>query len=171
MLAEAEIKRDSDYFELYYREWYQHRARYRRLVVPIAIAFSLLSVLAFCLLHAKSLIPWGLAGIAAIELVDGLTHKFFWMRARRNEAFSQDMSVRFTDLGVEFNTDKYHGAIGYVDFLGFYKTPNGLFLCPIKGASIFVPLAAISPQDALMEIQQRFKVGLKDSNRIQPVTS
>ena len=164
MLADAEFKRDSDYFELYYTEWYRHRARYRRFVFPVLIALILLSIVAFLFLTAKSLIPWGLAAIGGVEMVDGLTHKFIWMRARRKEAASKVVSIRFTDFGIEFNTDKFHGAIGYDDFLGFYVTPNGLFLCPIKRSSIFVPLAAISPKDALPEIQQRFTVVMSRIN-------
>ena len=171
MLANAEFKRDSDYSELFYVEWYLHRARYRRFVFPISIALIVSTIIAFYYLTAKSLIPWGLAAIGAFAMVDGLTHKFLWIRARRNEAASKNVSVRFTDFGIEFNTDKSHGAIGYDDFWRFYTTPKGLFLCPIKGSSIFVPLAAISPQEALQEVQQRLTVGLKDTNRVQPVTS
>ena len=158
MIANATFGMDRGYFELFYSEWLSHRSRYRRFILPIAVLFLLLAAIAFFALSAKALLPWVLLVVGVGELLDGLTHQIRWMRLRLKGAGTNQATIRFTEWGIECNTDKSHGSISYDGFHEFDITPNGLFLIPQKGISIFVPLAAIIPQEAISDIRQRLSV-------------
>jgi hypothetical protein len=148
MNATARLNFNQQYYELMYSEWLRYRSRYRRFAVPIAIALTAtgigLAIWAACLPCAIAVVV-----VAAADLLETITHRRRWMTKARGSMRSDDGELRFTDSEIIVNTDNSHGTIRYEGFQSVAATPGGVFLIPQKGASIFVPLATIEPQDVV----------------------
>ncbi|MCR9116850.1 MAG: YcxB family protein [bacterium] len=153
MNAAASIKCDRQYFNAFYANWIAHRSRWRRLAIPVAITFFAMAVVALFLLPSLRIIAVGIVVAAIINLVDALTYKWRWVR-RRLASFAGEKTAdfTFTDDAVRIKSPKSEGTIDYDGFDAISTTPDGIFLVPGHGVSVFVPRSSFTDSDAFGDV-------------------
>lgn len=153
MNAAASIKCDRQYFNAFYANWIAHRSRWRRLAIPVAITFFAMAVVALFLLPSLRIIAVGIVVAAIINLVDALTYKWRWVR-RRLASFAGEKTAdfTFTDDAVKISSPRSEGTIAYNGFGVIVIAPDGIFLAPDSGVSLFVPRSSFVEPDAFGDV-------------------
>ncbi|TVP95942.1 MAG: YcxB family protein [Planctomycetaceae bacterium] len=148
MNAVASIDFDRDYFNAYYANWVRYRSRWRRFAIPIALSFVAVTALASFRLESHRPIAGGLFVFAALNLIDAITHRQRWIRQRlASVAVDKFAKLTFNDDHLQILTTNTEGTVRYEAFGVVAVTPDGIFLVPDSGHSIFIPRNAFSTDD------------------------
>jgi len=136
------------YYATYYSTWMKHRSRWRRLAVPIAALFLLTTVIAAILLPQHRPFAIALLLIAIFNAMDACSYRWRWIRERlKTQSREKHADLVFRDDDVAINTPNSNGTMRYTAFTDVTVAPDGMFLVPDTGVSIFVPRTAFDSDD------------------------
>ena len=156
MNAVASIRFDRDYFNAYYANWVRYRSRLRRFAIPFALSCVAVTGLALWLLESYRPIAGGVFVFAVLNLMDAATHRLRWIRQRlASVAVDKSAKLTFTDDKVQIWTPNSEGSVKYQAFGLVTVTPDGIFLIPDSGQSIFIPRDAFSADDDFRLVSTR----------------
>lgn len=148
MNAVASIKYDREYFDAFYRNWISSRSRWRRYAIPLAIAFVAAATMSVIVLATYRAIAGGVLTVAILNLIDASTHRLRWIRQRlASVAVDKTAQLTFAEDRIHIKTPNSEGTIAYDGFGVVSITPNGIFLVPDSGVSIFVPDSSFDNAD------------------------
>ena len=149
MDATAHVSFDRAYFEAFYTDWLTHRSRWRRFAMPVAFAitFAGAAISWFVPGHRFLGIAVSLGGM--YHLYEALTHRRRWVADRLKDLPPDKvLDVSFHSERIDMETPNSSSRLSVAALTGVEATPNGLFLIPQTGVSIYIPRASIEPSDA-----------------------
>jgi hypothetical protein len=122
-----------------------YRSRWRRFAIPFALVFVVLTGAAFFYPTSYRPIVGGLFVVALLNLVDAATHRLRWIRkGLASVAVDKSAEFTFTDEHIRISTPNSDGTLKYAAFGCVSVTPDGIFLVPDSGVSVFVPRSAFA---------------------------
>ncbi len=154
MEATAKMHFDRDYFEGSYSDWLAHRAKWR----PYALAFALTAIMIGAALIY--FLPSPGVGVIAILVglyhsYEALTHRSRWIDDRlKGLPPDKIVTIAFHPESMDTETPSSTGKLHYDAISQVVGTPNGIFILPQTGVSIYVPRASIEPTDAFSPLLQ-----------------
>lgn len=149
MNATAQLVFDRAYYESSYDAWLRHRAKLR----PYAVYFSL-ALLASGLIMAFAFSTQWLVGVLFVcagtyELIEALTHKSRWINAHvKATSANKLVDLKLSETELTTTSSVSHGKIQIGAFSDIIPVPDGVFLIPESGVSIYIPAATVEPTDA-----------------------
>ena len=153
MNAVASINYDRQYFDAFYKNWIAYRSRWRRYAIHFAAIFIAVTAVALWVFPSHRPIAGGLFFVAILNLIDASTHKLRWVRQRLSSvAVDKTAELTFTDDRIQITTPNSEGTIAYDGFGVVSITPNGIFLVPDTGVSIFVPQTSFASPDEFRNV-------------------
>lgn len=148
MNAVASIEYNRQYFDAFYRNWIAYRSRWRRHAIPLATAFFIVTAFTVWVFPQHRPIAGGLLAVAVLNLIDASTHRLRWVRKRlASVAVDKTAKLTFADDQIHISTPNSDGTIAYNGFGVVSIAPNGIFLVPDSGVSIFVPDTSFASAD------------------------
>lgn len=157
MNALATINYDREYFDTFYANWVSYRSRWRRFAIPIAITLVALMAMACLLSFSYRPIAGGLLVIAIVNFFDAATYRVRWIRKRlASIAVDKTANFVFTDDNIRISSANSDGTLTYNAFGLVTITPEGIFLVPDSGMSIFIPRTAFSDDNQFREVSSKF---------------
>ena len=149
MNAVASISYDRKYFDAFYANWIAYRSRWRRFAIPFAVIFFVVTAIALLLLPSHRPIAGGFFVVAILNLIDASTHRLRWVRQRlASVAVDKTAELTFTDDKIQISTPNSEGTMTYDGFGVVSIKPDGIFLVPDTGVSIFVPRTSFADPEA-----------------------
>jgi uncharacterized protein (DUF58 family) len=156
MHVAASYTLDRDYFEAYYAGWLACRSRWRRYAIPLAMILVAATAAAYYLTSTYRLGALAFFVLAVVFLIDVGTYRFRWLGQRlRSSALGKTAAFVFTDDHVEITSPHSRGTIDYQAFDDVVPTPEGVFLVPGSGVSLFVPRGALASEDEYRAVSDR----------------
>ena len=157
MKAVAKISFDRNYFETFYSNWLDYRSRWRRYAIPFAIAFLIAAFAAAVLSPMPySAMAFPFVFVAVFNMVDAATYKMRWIRKRLvSNAVDKTAELVFTDDDIRISSQNSEGTVKYAAFGSMNVTPNGIFLVPDSGVSIFVPRSSFLIDDEFHSVSAK----------------
>jgi hypothetical protein len=156
MNAVASIDYDRQYFDAFYENWIAYRRRWRRYAIPFAVIFFLVTAIALWFLPSHRPIAGGFFIVALLNLIDAYTHRLRWVRQRlASVAVDKRAELTFTDDKIQISTPNIEGTMTYDGFGVVSIAPDGIFLVPDTGVSIFVPKTSFADPDAFGRVCSR----------------
>jgi len=149
MDASAQVSFDRSYFEAVYSDWLVYRSRWRRYAVPFAVTLTLAGVAALWILpHQRFFGLFVLFG-GLYQVYEALTHRKRWMADRLKDLPPDKiLKISFHPEYIEMETPNSSSRLNIAALSDVVATPNGVFLIPQTGVSIYIPRASIDPSDA-----------------------
>ena len=148
MEATARIHYDRDYFEASYTDWLANRAKWR----PYAVLFALTEIgvgVAILLFTSAPAIAFVAISVGLYHSYEAVTHRSRWLRERL-DGLPPDKLITI-QFGPDFMATESQNSSGTLRYDAISKvvgTPNGVFILPQTGVSIYVPRACVEPTDA-----------------------
>lgn len=155
MEARSNIVVDREYFEKCYADWIKYRAKWRPYELPFSIALICVGV-AFAYFNISNIS----LGFGVVAICGGLYHAYQavvyrsrWIKDRLDGLPPEKtIKIAFHDTTMDTLTPSSQGTLEYSALSKIVSTPNGLFLLPQTGVSIYVPRATVEPQDAFLPL-------------------
>lgn len=158
MNTAASFEFDRKYFAMYYTSWLNYRSRWRRFAIPIAASFLLVTVIAAILLPQQRALAIAFVLIAVVNCVDACSHRWRWIRERlKSQSREKQINLLFNDDDVAIQTPNSNGSMRYTAFINVTMAPDGIFLVPDTGISIFVPRSAFQSDDDFRRVADTVK--------------
>ena len=149
-----EIKIELEFTESYYREYYSEWLTYRSRKKYQPVGAFLLIVFAFSIsFFTNSALGDLVGGIFSIfgiyELFDFYYSKRKWLSDRRkSKMFGRKATLKFKDDKIEHESPFSEGKSNWEGMINFKNTPNGIFLIPDVGMSIYIPNSKFNPPES-----------------------
>ena len=161
MTISATWKTNKTYYQEYYRDWIVSISKYRKWAVPLSVltitSGIVISVSAYFLAAFLLVAGLGVTGFGIGNLIWHVVDKRMWLRSLSSpENTDQSLSLTFTAAGIEHSGPTAQGSITWAGFKNIIEGKNGLFLVAQKGFSIYIPYAAISPEQGTSQIMRMF---------------
>ena len=163
MNATAHLVFDRAYYECSYHAWLRHRAKLRPYAVFLSLALLAFGVIMTSAFPAQWLVGALFVCAGIYELIDALTHKSRWVNARvkaTRENKTVDMQLSETELTTTSSVE--HGTIQIDAFSDIIAAPDGVFLIPESGVSIYIPAATVKPTDAFRPLVDAWMAARSD---------
>tara|TARA_R110002167_G_scaffold33129_3_gene106623 strand:+ start:971 stop:1471 length:501 start_codon:yes stop_codon:yes gene_type:complete len=158
MNAVATINYDREYFESFYTSWLTYRSRWRRFAIPVAIVFVGVAVTGLFLMQLQPAVCYGVFVVAVLNFFDAATHRFRWVRQRlASVAVDKTAELTFTVDKIRITTPNSDGTLTYNAFGLVTVTPNGFFLVPDSGVSIYVPRTAFASDEEFHSVTAKLE--------------
>jgi len=147
--ASAHFTYDHTYFEAFYSDWLVYRSRWRRFATPFAVAVTGAGAAIFFMMPQQRAFGVFVLVFGLYLLYVAVTYRKRWISDRVNN-LQADRMVELIFRGEEIymetpnSSSRFHVAA----LAEVVATPNGIFLIPQSGVSVFVPRASIEPIDA-----------------------
>ena len=148
MEAIARMHFDRNYFECSYADWLANRARWR----PYALLFALGAIVvgvAFVYCSPSPGVGVIAVGAGLYHAYEALTHRSRWIKDRLNGLPPDKVvTISFHTESMNTETPNSSATLRYDAIARVVGTPNGIFILPQTGVSIYVPRACVEPTDA-----------------------
>ena len=155
MHATAKIIYDRPYFEAFYADWIKYRSKWRRFSFPVALMIVAIGIAALFAWPDKLLLGVTIVLLGIYCVYDAATYREQWI-SKQIDALTLEKSVKIEFVGDEISLETTNTSSKFkIDFLSdVIPTPNGVFLVPQTGSSLFVPRITVVPSEAYTEIVQ-----------------
>lgn len=133
--------------------WLKHRSRSRRFAIPLAALFLIATVIATVSLPRHRTFTVALFLIAVFNVVDTCSHRWRWIREQlKTQSREKHVDLVFNDDDVAIRTPNSNGTMRYTAFTNVTVAPDGIFMVPDTGVSIFVPRTAFDSDDDFQRV-------------------
>lgn len=147
---------DREYYDTFYTNWLAYRSRWRRQAPAAAITLATIPMAIMLLFPGHWLVVVGFLGLALANAIDIATYRMRWLKKRMEHISpGKTAEVVFDDNGIHLSTSHNDGNMKYAAFVDATLTPNGIFLVPDNGLSIFMPRAAFSSSEDFNSVSTR----------------
>ncbi|MEM7455749.1 MAG: hypothetical protein AAF456_15455, partial [Planctomycetota bacterium] len=149
MNATARLVFDRAYYESNYNAWLRHRARLRPYAVYFSLALLVFGATLALAFPTNLLVGVALACIGVYELIEALTYKSRWINARvKATRANKTVDMQLSETELTTTSSVAHGTIQIEAFTDIIPATDGVFLILEAGVSIYIPAAAVEPDDA-----------------------
>ena len=139
---------DQPYYDSFYQNWITYRSRRQRYALPATLTVAAAAIIAVIVAPEFRAISGGILVAAILYSIDAGTHRQRWLRQRKKSlSLGKEVSLHFNEETVQVTTANSEGRLNYRAFESSFATPNGLFLVPENGISIFVPKSAFCSEE------------------------
>ena len=151
MNVSAQVSFDRPYFEAVYSDWLAYRSRWRRHAAPFAVTLTLTGVAVLWIFPHQRLFGLFVLFGGLYQVYEALTHRKRWMADRLKELPPDKIpKISFHPEHIEMETPNSSSRLNIAALSDVVATPNGIFLIPQTGVSIYIPRASIDPSDAFL---------------------
>lgn len=160
MNIKIEIKQNKEYFKEFYNETFSYRMKYRKWQPLVAVINLVVAGFFFWKTYPSNLVIVSLLFLlfAIHEAYDYKSSRGKWMKSRLNsKVMGTTSNLIFTDEMIYHQGPYQKGEIKWEMFEKVEETPRGLFLCPQKGVSIYIPKASFENEASYDLILKKFK--------------
>ena len=151
MNVSAQVSFDRPYFEAVYSDWLAYRSRWRRYAAPFAVALTLAGVAVLWTFPHQRLFGLLVLFGGLYQICEAMTHRKRWIADRLKELPPDKiLKISFHPEHIEMETPNSSSRLNIAALSDVVATPNGIFLIPQTGVSIYFPRASIDPSDAFL---------------------
>jgi len=166
MDASAQVSFDRSYFEAVYSDWLAYRSRWRRYAAPFAVALTLAGVAVLWIFPHQRLFGLFVLFGGLYQIYEVLTHRKRWLADRLKDLPPDKiLKISFHPEHIEMETPNSSSRLNIAALSDVVATPNGVFLIPQTGVSIYIPRASIDPSDAFLPLIESLVTAIRKARK------
>jgi len=166
MDASAQVSFDRSYFEAAYSDWLAYRSKWRRYAAPFAVALTLAGAAVLWFLPHQRLFGLLVLFGGLYQICEAMTHRKRWIADRLKELPPDKiLKISFHPEHIEMETPNSSSRLNIAAFSEVVATPNGVFLIPQTGVSIYIPRASIDPPDAFLPLMESLVTAIRKARK------